>query len=106
MPAEVKTESTRVHGCQSTVHLFGIPRGDRIDFVADSDAALVRGLIGILERIFAGQRAREVLAFDIEKFLRRIGLEDHLSMGRRNGLEGMINRIRELATSIVSIKQA
>jgi cysteine desulfurase/selenocysteine lyase len=100
MPTEVKTESTRVHGCQSTVHLFGIARGDRLDFVADSDAALVRGLIGILERVFAGQRAREVLAFDIEKFLHRVGLEDHLSMGRRNGLEGMIRKIRELATVI------
>ncbi len=102
MPAEVKTEATRVHGCQSTVHLFGVRRGDRLDFVADSDAALVRGLIGILERVFAGQQAKSVLKFDIEKFLHRIGLEDHLSMGRRNGLEGMIRKIRELATSIAS----
>jgi cysteine desulfurase/selenocysteine lyase len=106
MPMELKTESTRVHGCQSTVHLFGIPRGDRIDFVADSDAALVRGLIGILQRLFAGQRAKEVLAFDVEKFLRRLGLETHLSMGRRNGLDGMIRKVRELATSVVAINKA
>jgi cysteine desulfurase/selenocysteine lyase len=100
MPVEVKNESTRVHGCQSTVHLFGVRHGERLDFVADSDAALVRGLIGILQRVYAGQPAREVLAFDIEKFLHRIGLEDHLSMGRRNGLEGMIRKIRELAAGI------
>jgi cysteine desulfurase/selenocysteine lyase len=102
MPADVRTEATRVHGCQSTVHLFGVRRGDRLDFVADSDAALVKGLIGILQRVYAGQLAKEILAFDIETFLRRIGLEDHLSMGRRNGLEGMIKKIRELAAGIAS----
>jgi cysteine desulfurase/selenocysteine lyase len=102
MPVEVKTESTRVHGCQSTVHLFGVRHGDRLDFVADSDAALVRGLIGILQRVYAGQPGKEILAFDIEKFLHRIGLEDHLSMGRRNGLEGMIKKVRELAAGIAA----
>jgi cysteine desulfurase/selenocysteine lyase len=102
MPLELKSEATRVHGCQSTVHLFGVRRGDRLDFLADSDAALVKGLIGILQRVYAGQKAKDVLAFDIEKFLHRIGLEDHLSMGRRNGLEGMIKKIRELAAGIVA----
>jgi cysteine desulfurase/selenocysteine lyase len=102
MMPELKTEATRVHGCQSTVHLFGVRHGDRLDFLADSDAALVRGLIGILQRVYAGQRAEEVLAFDIEKFLNRIGLEEHLSMGRRNGLEGMIKKVRELAGGIVA----
>ena len=81
---------------------FGLRHGDRLDFLADSDAALVRGLIGILQRVYAGQKARDVLAFDIEKFLHRIGLEDHLSMGRRNGLEGMIKKVRELATAIAA----
>jgi cysteine desulfurase/selenocysteine lyase len=102
MPDELKTEGNRVHGCQSTVHLVGVRRGNRLDFLADSDAALVRGLIGILQRVYTGQTAEDVLAFDIETFLRRIGLEAHLSMGRRNGLEGMIKKIRELANGIVS----
>ncbi len=102
MMPDLKTEATRVHGCQSTVHLFGVRHGDRLDFVADSDASLVRGLIGILQRVYAGQKADEVLAFDIEKFLHRIGLEEHLSMGRRNGLEGMIKKVRELASGIVA----
>ena len=100
MPAELKNEATRVHGCQSTVHLFGVRHGDRLDFLADSDAALVRGLIGILQRVYAGQSAKDILAFDIIGFLHRIGLEDHLSMGRRNGLEGMIKKVRELAGRI------
>jgi cysteine desulfurase/selenocysteine lyase len=102
MPLDLKSESTRVHGCQSTVHLFGVRHGDRLDFLADSDAALVRGLIGILQRVYSGQVAKDVLGFDVETFLRRIGLETHLSMGRRNGLEGMIKKIRELAAGIAA----
>jgi cysteine desulfurase/selenocysteine lyase len=102
MPPELKTESTRVHGCQSTVHLFGVGRDGRLDFLATSDAALVRGLIGILQRVYSGQPAADVVKFDIESFLRRIGLESHLSMGRRNGLDGMIRRIREMAARIAT----
>ncbi len=102
LPAALRTEATRVHGCQSTVHLYGRGRAGRLDFVADSDAQIVKGLIGILERVYAGQPAADVLAFDVEAFLKRIGLADHLSMGRRSGLEGMIRRIRELAQQIVS----
>ena len=102
MPVEAKSEATRVHGCQSTVHLLGVPRGDRLDFLADSDAALVKGLIGILQRVYSGQTARDILAFDAEAFLHRIGLEQHLSMGRRNGLDGMIRKVRELAAKLAS----
>jgi cysteine desulfurase/selenocysteine lyase len=99
----MKTETTRVRGCMSTVHLFGRKRPqspDSLDFLADSDAAIVRGLIALLERIYAGQRAKDILAFDAEAFLKRLGLDQHLSMGRRNGLAGMIQRIRALATEL------
>ena len=100
MPAALKTEATRVHGCMSIVHLFGrIHPGPNpvIEFVADSDAHIVRGLIALLEKLFSGQRPREVLAFDIESFMRRIHLEQFISSQRRNGLAGMIKRVRELA---------
>jgi cysteine desulfurase/selenocysteine lyase len=100
MPTALKTETTRVHGCMSIVHLYGTVRdgGDpAIEFVADSDAHIVRGLIALLEKLFSGQRAGEVLAFDIEAFLRRIHLEQFISTQRRNGLAGMIQRVRELA---------
>ena len=73
---------------------------DRIDFIADSDADIVRGLIAILEHLFAGQSAREILAFDVESFFKRLGLDQHLSMGRRNGLASMIQRIRAYATAL------
>jgi cysteine desulfurase/selenocysteine lyase len=97
MPAALKTESTRVHGCMSVVHLYGRVHAGAVEFIADSDAHIVRGLIALLEKLFSGQPAREVLAFDIEAFLRRIHLEQFISSQRRNGLAGMIKRVRELA---------
>ena len=103
MPPELKTEANRVRGCQSTVHLFARRHPaseDRMDFIADSDADIVRGLIAILEHLFAGHSAREILAFDIESFFKRLGLDQHLSMGRRNGLASMIQRIRAYARAL------
>jgi cysteine desulfurase / selenocysteine lyase len=101
VPQALKVEANRVHGCMSTVHLFGRKRGGngdaRIDFVADSDAHIVRGLIGILQKLFAGQRANDVLAFDVEGFFHRIGLEQFITVQRRSGLAGMVKRVRELA---------
>ena len=105
MPPELKIEPNRVRGCQSTVHLFARRRPgseDAIDFIADSDADVVRGLIGILERVFAGQSARKILAFDVEGFFKRLGLDQHLSMGRRNGLASMIQRIQAYAQALAA----
>ena len=99
MPAALKNESARVHGCMSVVHLFGRfdEKQKTIEFVADSDAHLVRGLIALLQKLFSGQRASDVLTFDIEAFLRRIQLDQFISTQRRNGLAGMVQKIRALA---------
>jgi cysteine desulfurase/selenocysteine lyase len=105
MPQVLKTPATRVHGCMSTVHLYGrkVPGSeDRLDFLADSDAHIVRGLIAILEKLFAGQRAGEILEFDVEAFFRRIGLDQFISTQRRNGLAGMVKRIRALAGELIA----
>jgi cysteine desulfurase/selenocysteine lyase len=105
MPAGLKSERTRVHGCMSTVHLFGRKRpgtDDTLEFLADSDAHIVRGLIGVLQRLFSGQRAKEILAFDVEGFFTRIGLEQFITVQRRNGLAGMVQRIRSLANEILA----
>jgi cysteine desulfurase / selenocysteine lyase len=105
MPPEAKTEANRVRGCMSTVHLVARKhpqKPDAIEFLADSDAAIVRGLIWILQRVYSGQMASAILAFDIEGFLKRLGLDQQLSMGRRNGLSSMINRIRAEASAIAS----
>jgi cysteine desulfurase/selenocysteine lyase len=104
MPDFLRTEATRVHGCMSVVHLFGHKRPgpeDRLDFLADSDAHIVRGLIAILEQIYGGQRAEDILAFDIEGFFQRIGLDQFISSQRRNGLAGMVQRIRAEASRLI-----
>jgi len=105
MPPESKVEANRVRGCMSTVHLIARRRPgtqDALDFLADSDAAIVRGLIALLQRVYAGQSARAILAFDIEQLLKRLGLDQHLSMGRRNGLASMIARLRAHAAALTS----
>jgi len=97
-----------VYGCQSTVHLFPRMRPgstDRLDFLADSDADLVRGLIAVLQRLFSGQRASAILEFDIESLFHKLGLDQNLTMGRRNGLSSMIQKIRAYATNLAAEQQ-
>ena len=101
LDAEEKVEANRVHGCQSNVWLVAQTKaaesGEVIEFVADSDSSIVKGLIAILRRIYSGRTSREILSFDIEAFLARLGLDQHLSMSRRNGLNGMVSRIKTVA---------
>jgi cysteine desulfurase/selenocysteine lyase len=102
MPDEMKTDCTFVRGCQSIVHIAARrrPGTDVIEFLADSDAELVRGLIALLEHLFSGQRAQDILAFDVEGFFRRLGLDQHLSLNRRNGLAAMVQRVRQHAAGV------
>jgi cysteine desulfurase/selenocysteine lyase len=103
MPAELKTDATRVRGCQSTVFLHARKKpgtDDVIEFLADSDADLVRGLLALLQRVFSGQKAEDVLAFDVEGFFARLGLDRNLTMGRRNGLAEMVKRVRGFASTL------
>lgn len=101
LPDAARIEENRVHGCQSQVWLVANTEkfGDetKIEFVADSDSTLVKGLIAILRKVYSGQSPRAVLGFDIEALLARLGLDQHLSLNRRNGLYGMIQRIKTLA---------
>jgi cysteine desulfurase/selenocysteine lyase len=96
----LKKVTERVPGCMSEVYL--VPRKqpgaeDRFQFAADANADIVRGLIAILQKLFSGQRAREVMAFDVEAFFTRIGLDQFISTQRRNGLAGMVKLIRQHA---------
>src|SRR5262249_50812824 len=100
LPDDFRTEGHRVRGCQSTVFLNARKRpgsADVVEFLADSDADIVRGLIALLERVFSGQKACDIVAFDVESFFTRLGLNSHLSMGRRNGLAAMVQRVRTFA---------
>lgn len=102
-PEEARTEPNRVHGCQSNVWLTAEVRHDDpskpplIDLYADSDSMLVKGLIAVLLTVYSGRTPREILNTDIESIFARMGLNRQLSSARRNGLFGMVKRIRAIA---------
>jgi len=104
LPESLKTPGNFVRGCQSQVYLAAQVRpgtADTLEFLAESDADVVRGLIALLQRLFSGQRAQAVLDFDAAAFFAEIGLDQHLSLTRRNGLAAMVERLRQLASQAV-----
>jgi cysteine desulfurase/selenocysteine lyase len=100
MPDGLQTPENRVHGCQSTVFLHARRRpgtDDVLEFLASSDAEIVRGELALLQKVYSGQRAGEVLGFNVRDFFARLGLDKHLTLGRRNGLAEMVKRVRGFA---------
>ncbi len=97
-----KSEENRVHGCQSHVWLAarietgsdGVPH---VWFHASSDAMIVAGLIAVLSLMYNGQTAREILGIDPRVVFKRLDLDKHLSSARRNGLLGMVQRVRQIS---------
>ncbi len=97
-----RTENTRVRGCASQVWLVSEPGPDAtLAIRAESDAVIVSGLIALLVALYSGQPARDILAFDAEAFLDRIGVRGALTAQRSNGLASMIARIRADAAALV-----
>jgi len=90
----------KVDGCASQVWLRPVPAEGRFDFQGESDAMIVRGLIAILHALYAGLTPAEVLKVDAAAELGRLGLNDHLSAQRSNGLRAMVERIRETAAAM------
>ncbi|ANP38764.1 cysteine desufuration protein SufE [Phaeobacter gallaeciensis] len=95
----LKVPATKVEGCASQVWLHPVIEGGRFHFDGDSDAMIVRGLISVLRSLYNGLTLAEVLAVDAKAELGRLGLNDHLSAQRSNGLRAMIERIRETAAA-------
>jgi len=93
---EFKTENNLIKGCQSKVWLQGEQTDDKIVFTADSDAILTKGIIAILIRTFSNQKASDILEADMS-FIDEIGLKEHLSPTRANGLVSMIKNIKMYA---------
>jgi cysteine desulfuration protein SufE len=96
-----RVPATKVEGCASQVWILpkiaGTGPAAEFRFRGDSDAMIVRGLIAVLAALYNGLTVREVLEVDAAAELARLGLEDHLSAQRSNGLRAMIGRIRALA---------
>lgn len=93
---ELKTDNNLIKGCQSKVWLQGEQNDDKITFTADSDAILTKGIIAILIRAFSNQKAIDILNADTD-FIDEIGLKEHLSPTRANGLVSMIKNIKMYA---------
>ncbi|WP_166921557.1 SufE family protein [Flavobacterium poyangense] len=98
---EYKTEDNLIKGCQSKVWLQGEETADKITFTADSDAILTKGIIAILIRAFSNQKAKDILDADVD-FIDEIGLKEHLSATRANGLVSMIKNIKMYALAFDS----
>lgn len=93
-PEDARDDTHRVKGCVSQVWLIARREGDRLVFEADSDAHIVRGLAALLIRLYSGRTAEEIRSVDARDVLARIGLAEHLSPQRSNGLNSMIARIQ------------
>ncbi len=91
-----KTESNLIDGCQSRVWLQADYEDGRINFTAESDALIVKGIIALLIRVVSGHTPDEILSADLY-FIDRIGLKDHLSPTRSNGLLAMVKQMRMYA---------
>ena len=96
---EHRTEVNLVRGCQSQVWLISELREDRLLFAADSDAFIVKGLLGVVLAAYNGKTSGEILAFDIEAYFNALNLLQHLSATRGNGLRAMVKRIQDTAAA-------
>ncbi|TGN19458.1 SufE family protein [Leptospira idonii] len=95
-PEEKRTESYLVPGCQSRVWVCPSLENGELQFYADSDTALTKGLIAILIRVFSGHSPKEIANASLE-FIDAIGLSKFLSISRRNGLSSMVNMLQNFA---------
>lgn len=105
MDPALQIAATKVDGCASQVwiapEISGEGADSRISFTGASDAMIVQGLIAILHALYNGKRPDEILAIDPTAILGSLGLDQHLSSQRSNGLKAMVARIREIATRVL-----
>ena len=107
LPERERSEQNKVQGCASQVWLATAVRPDGaagpvLNFVGDSDAHIVRGLIAILFALFSGKGAREILATDANALFEKLGLREHLTPQRSNGFRSMVERIKSDARTALA----
>lgn len=93
---DYKTDKYIIKGCQSKVWVHANLDGDKLKFTADSDAIITKGIIAILIRVFSDQNPKDILEADTD-FIDKIGLKEHLSPTRANGLVSMVKQIKMYA---------
>lgn len=108
-PDEFRDDAHKVRGCVSQVwlHVDSGPGEDPVlNFQGDSDAHIVRGLVAIVLALFSGKRASQIIGIDAEETLRALGLDEHLTPQRANGLRSMVKRIHQTAEAALRSQPA
>lgn len=93
MPEEHKKEENLIKGCQSKVWLVSEPEGDRLNYLADSNTAITKGLISLLIRVLSGQRVEDIARADLY-FVKEIGMNQFIGSQRSNGFASMISKMK------------
>jgi cysteine desulfuration protein SufE len=99
---EEKNAANKVQGCVSQVWLVSKHLGDALTYRGESDAMIVRGLVAVLIALYSGRTAREIAETDAIAIFDRLGLREHLTTQRSNGLIAMVNRIRGEASALAA----
>ena len=103
MPEALKTDATLVRGCSAAVWVYPVPRDDRrLHFLADSNAAITKGIVALILLAVQDRTPDEILATDIEGELARFDLKNQLSSNRTQGIPNMIALIRETAQRLAA----
>ena len=105
LPAELKTEQNLIDGCQSRVWLVCDEQDGKLLFRAESDALIVKGIVSLLIRVVTGHTPQEILDADLY-FIPQIGLTEHLSPTRSNGLLAMVKQIRMYALAFSQLNKS
>ena len=97
-----KNEEHLIKGCQSRVWIHAEAQDDRVVFTADSDAIITKGIVALLIRVLSGQKASEVADADL-RFIDTIGLKEHLTPTRSNGLLSMVKQMKAFAAGLQKV---
>ena len=97
MPSALKTDATLVRGCSASVWVYPVTENDQLTFLADSNAAITKGIIALVLKTVEGKSAQDIGATDIEGTLAPFDLKNQLSSNRTQGIPNMISLIRETA---------
>lgn len=102
MDEALKTEENRIHGCQSRVWLHAELKDGLLHFSADSDAFITKGIVGLLVQVMSDHTPKEIVETELH-FLKDIGLQEHLSPTRANGLLSMVKKMKTLGVAYMNI---
>jgi cysteine desulfuration protein SufE len=100
MPDALKTDATLVRGCSASVWVYPVTDNGQLSFMADSNAAITKGIIALVLKTVDGKNAAEILSTDIENALAPFDLKNQLSSNRTQGIPNMIALIRETAARV------